>query len=231
MTSTMRAAIHLEPNYLSKSEIFKNTKFDEMEHSEEILNVTCLKYSSPSWARSVLANDQAIKWAKAKVCVYADSVLCVEQKKDSPGVIERWKGEMERLRLYSSYQDAVRIDGEAIEFEWKIFPGFSSLSILQEIQQDLGRRNIQPGELKDRIIFMPMFSDIEWKTNDENCISNAEKVKNYAMRFSQKNIGHSWVQGRERSGMEILVTLKKENGILQPTKWYSDSKKLVILCS
>ena len=36
-----------------------------MEHSEEILNVKCLGYSLLSWARSVLANDQAIKWAKA----------------------------------------------------------------------------------------------------------------------------------------------------------------------
>ena len=32
---------------------------------------------------------------------------------------------------------------------------------------------------------MSMFNDIEWKTNDENCMSNAEKVKNDAMRFSQ----------------------------------------------
>ena len=82
-----------------------------------------LEYSSPSWMRSVLSHDQAIKWAKAKVCVYADSVLCVGQMKDSPGATERWKGQVEGLRLYSSYQDAVGIDAEAIEFEWKNFPG------------------------------------------------------------------------------------------------------------
>ena len=99
--------------------------------------------------------------------------------------IERWKGQVEGLWLFSSYQDAVGMDGEAIEFEWKIFPGFASLSILQEIQQDLARKNIQPEEFKDRIIFMSMFKDIEWKTNDENCISNTEKVKNYAMKFSR----------------------------------------------
>ena len=32
---------------------------------------------------------------------------------------------------------------------------------------------------------MSMFNDIVWHTNDENCVSNAEKVKNYAMRFSK----------------------------------------------
>ena len=51
-----------------------------MEHPEEILNVKCMEYSSRSWARSVLSSDQAIKWAKAKVCVHADSVQCVGQE-------------------------------------------------------------------------------------------------------------------------------------------------------
>ena len=54
------------------------------------------------------------------------------------------------------------------------------LFFLQKIQQDLERRNIQPEEFKDRIIFMSMRN-----TNVEDFVSNAEKVKNYAMRFSQ----------------------------------------------
>ena len=47
---------------------------------------------------------------------------------------------------------------------------------------DLERKNIGQENFRDRIIFMSMFSDIEWK-NDENCTSNAEKVKNYSKRF------------------------------------------------
>ena len=68
---------------------------------------------------SVSSHGQEIKRAKANVCVFADSVLCVGQMKDSPETIEKWKGQVEGLRLYSSYQDALGIDGEAIEFEWK----------------------------------------------------------------------------------------------------------------
>ena len=60
-----------------------------------------------------------MKWAKAKVCLHADSVLCVGQMKDTPGAIERWKSQVEGLRLYSCHPDAVGIDGEAIEFEQK----------------------------------------------------------------------------------------------------------------
>ena len=68
------------------------------EHSEEILNVECLEYSSPSWTRSILAKDQAVKWAKAKVFVHADSVFCVGQVKDISVATERWKGQVEDLK-------------------------------------------------------------------------------------------------------------------------------------
>ena len=69
--------------------------------------------------------------------------------------------------MYSSYQDAVGLDGEAIECECTNFPEFSSVSALREI----------------RIILMSMFNDIVWKKNVENCISNAEEVRNYAIKF------------------------------------------------
>ena len=45
------------------------------------------------------------------------------------------------------------------------------------------------------------------------------------------DIGHSWVQGRKNSGMEVLTTLRKGNGIVQSPKWCNDTKKLVILHS
>ena len=90
------------------------------ENYEEILNVECLEYySSLTWTRSTLANDPAVKWAKAKVYVYADSVLCVGQMKYISGATERWKSQVEGLKKYSSYQDAMGLDGELIEFEWE----------------------------------------------------------------------------------------------------------------
>ena len=52
--------------------------------------------------------------------------------KDTPRAIETWKGQLEGLGLYSSYQDAAGIDGEAIEFKWTVFTGFSSLSVLEK---------------------------------------------------------------------------------------------------
>ena len=64
-------------------------------HSEEILNVKTLDYQSPSWTRSTLFNDNLIKRVKAKVCVYADSVLCVAKLEQNPGVAdEKWTGQV-----------------------------------------------------------------------------------------------------------------------------------------
>ena len=49
-------------------------------------------------------------------------------------------------------------------------------------------KNIKPDNFKDQIIFMFMFSDILWKSDDQNCISNAEKVKNHAKRFLPRHL-------------------------------------------
>ena len=97
-----------------------------------------------------------------------------------------------RFRIVSgedvvSQRSNYKIDGESIEVEWNIFPGFASLQMHQEIQDDLKKRNIEPEKITDRIIFFTMFNDIDWtrKGNDEICISNSENVKTYAKKFSQ----------------------------------------------
>ena len=68
-----------------------------------------------------------------------------------------------------------------------MFPRFSSLQILQEIQNGLRKRNIEPERFTDHIILVSMFNDTDWslKGNEGFCVSNAENVKECAKRFSQ----------------------------------------------
>ena len=40
-----------------------------------------------------------------------------------------------------------RIDGQPMEFEWKIFPGFTAVGILKEIQQMMGELQCVTREL------------------------------------------------------------------------------------
>ena len=80
----------------------------------------------------------------------------------------KWKNS----RCIFSHKELLGIDGEAIEFEWNIFLGCSSLQILQQIQNNSHKRNIKPDEVTDQIIFMSMSSDIDWtkEGNDGICI-------------------------------------------------------------
>ena len=121
-----------------------------------------------------------------------------------------------------SYKELLGIDGEAVDFEWNIFPRLSTLQmqILQQIQDGLRERNVKPEEFTDRIIFMSMFNDFDWtrKGNDGISFSNSEKVKAYAKKFLEM----------KRNGMEFFLTHLKENEILQPLRWWDASKTQVI---
>ena len=95
------------------------------------------------------------------------------------------------------------IDGEAIEFEWHISQGFTSLQILQKIQNDLQERNIEPEKFTDRIIFMSMFNG---KGNDEICISNSEKSQDIREEIVARDTGRSEVLKMKRSGWKSKVS-------------------------
>ena len=123
--------------------------------------------ASPSWTRSELSHDQVVQWTKAKVRVYPDSALCLGRMNDGKDAISRWEGQIKELKTSPCYKELLGIDGEAIELEWNKLPGYSSLQILQEIQNDSQRRNIKPEKFTDPIIFMSSFNDIDWTQKKE----------------------------------------------------------------
>ena len=131
-----------------------------------------------------------INWAKAKLCVYADSVLCVVKMEQNPGAADaKWTGQIEDLKRNPSYQDAVGLHGAI----------FATLTILTKIHTDMERKENRTGELQRLDYVTSVFNDISWKKNDENCILNAEKVKNYSKRLQP---GHWTLLGSfsERDG-------------------------------
>ena len=81
------------------------------------------------------------------------------------------------------------LDGEPIDFEWKIFPGATALDLLHEIQADLQGKHVTPENFGDRIIFMSMFNDIflEKRRNEVSFAVTSRKIKEYASKF---NDGH-----------------------------------------
>ena len=72
-----------------------------------------------------------------------------------------------------------------MEFEWNIFPGYTSLQLSDEVESLLLRLGETPENFTGRILFMSMFNDISWrsKDNEKECESNAQLVSLYAKRF------------------------------------------------
>ena len=65
-----------------------------------------------------------------------------------------------------------------MEFEWNIFPGFTTLQLSHKVQVFMSKMSDQPEELKGRVIFMSMFNDISWRSedNEQECESSAQLV-------------------------------------------------------
>ena len=52
-----------------------------------------------------------------------------------------------------------------MEFEWNIFPGFTTLQLCNKVHEFMSKMG-DPSEFKGRIIFMSMFNDISWGSED-----------------------------------------------------------------
>ena len=99
----------------------------------EISNLTTIDYKELTWRSTSLLCDKDFEISNAKTCIFLDSVLCLGPMSDQP--VEAWKNKIKWYRETRYLKDLNRIAGEPMEFGWKIFPGFTTLGILEEIQK------------------------------------------------------------------------------------------------
>ena len=77
------------------------------------------------------------------------------------------------------------IDGEPMEFEWNIFPGFTTLQLVREVQKLLSRLSVQPDNFTGlSSCRCSMTSHGDLKTMKKNCKSSAQLVSFNAKKFS-----------------------------------------------
>ena len=160
-----------------------------IEGNSEIKNVFPADVVSSQWEKPVLLREQAIKWTKARVYVYSDSVLCLGKMHGPEDAVKRWTDQVTTLKMCHTFRELQGLDGEPIDFEWKVLPGPTAFDILHEIQADLQGKHITPEKFSDRIIFMSMLNDIvlNKKGNEHSCALTSRKIKEYA---SKLNGGH-----------------------------------------
>ena len=112
-------------------------------------------------------------------------MLCLGRILQHPDSNEAWKNRIAGVKDEKSYRDYDGIDGEPTEFEWNIFPGFTTLQLCGKVNDLLSDLGETPETFTGRILFMSMFNDIscDRKGNKEKCLANARVVKVLAKKF------------------------------------------------
>ena len=86
-----------------------------------------------------------------------------------------------------------------MEFEWKIFQGFTTAGILSEIQKMMTELKCAPEDFHGRIIFMSMFNDI---------VLDAKEMKNY-VKIIQNELKSTFEDFLAVIGLSLDLVQKK----------------------
>ena len=188
MAATMNAATFMGKNFSTIQSVVKNHEsltlkqmFDvtaQLVNNQEEIN--CL--DRILWGKKFL---DTFNLQSTKVYVFSDSVLCLGRVLQHPESNEAWKNRVARVRAERSYRDYDTINGETTEFEWNIFPGFTTLQLCDKSNDLLSYLGQTPETFTGRILFMSMFNDIfcDRYDNKDECQRNANIVKTFAGRF------------------------------------------------
>ena len=167
-------------------------------NQEEINCVDKILYGKNSWTHLSLINDEVvINLQSTKVCVFSDSVLCLGKVLQHPECNEAWKNRVAGVRAERSYRDHDAINGESTEFEWNIFPGFTTLQLCDRISDLLSSLGETPETFTGRILFMSLFTDISWtgKEMKKNVWQVSKRSSSLWKRIAHKEF---WIISRKR---------------------------------
>ena len=175
MSSTLQASVFMVKNYSDNLHYIKNTKdltmkqmFDISEkliteQSDEIFGVNTINWEDSSWKYlSLVGDEEVISLQRTKVYVFSDSVLCLGKMNQNPISNTVWEDKLKWFKSSSQYRALDKIYGEPMEFEWNIFPGFTTLQLCHKVQELLSRLSVETENCTGRIMFMSLFNDISW---------------------------------------------------------------------
>ena len=97
--------------------------------------------------------------------MYSQILCCLGKVNQNPTSNTAWDQQLDWFKDSSQYRTLDTIDGEPLELEWNIFPGFTTLQLVQEVQKFMNKMS-EPDQFQGRIIFMSMFNDIIWRIKD-----------------------------------------------------------------
>ena len=183
MSVTMESAVFMGKNYMSIANT-KDLTLKQMcdistrlvSEQDEISGLETIDWENHSWKYlSLIGEERIINLQRTKVYVFSDSVLCLGKIHENPQSNDAWEQRLGWFKSSPEYRNFHRIDGEPIDFEWNIFPGFNTLQLSDEVKSLLLELGETPENFTGRIIFMSMFNDISCgsRDNEKECKLNA----------------------------------------------------------
>ena len=169
---TMESAVFMGKNFQNNQNSIANTTdltlkqmFDIstrlVSEQDEVSGLETIGWENHSWKYlSLIGDERVINLQRTKVYVFSDSVLCLVNILENSQSNDVWEQRLGWLKSSQNYRNFDRIDGEPMEFEWNIFPGFNTLQLSEEVKRLLLRLDETPENFTGRIIFMSMFNDI-----------------------------------------------------------------------
>ena len=136
MSVTPQAAVHLRPDYSQNLRSIKNQSsksVDQLFRTAEILikdqveitGFSTNDWNQRKWRESSPLCDRVVRIMKSQTYVFSDSVLCLGGIRPEP--VQAWKDKITWYLETRYLKELDRNDGEPMEFEWTIYPGFTTL--------------------------------------------------------------------------------------------------------
>ena len=109
-------------NYLwkTRAQFFRET--EKLNSGDtETAGISLINFQDLRWVSTSLLHSRAYRYSTAKVYVFSDSVLCLGKMEEN--LVESSKKQIQWYSDNNYFSELNRIDGQPMEFAWKIFPG------------------------------------------------------------------------------------------------------------
>ena len=102
---------------------------------------------------SLNCDETVINLQRTKVYVFSDSVLCLGRIFQIPESNDACEQKLGWMKSSQNYRHFDRINGEPMEFECNIFPGFNILQLSEEVKHLLYRLGETPKNSQEEFYF------------------------------------------------------------------------------
>ena len=144
--------------------------------------------------------------------MFSDSVLCLGKILQHPEYNETWKNRVAWVRAEKNYNDFDAVIGESTEFEWNIFPGFTTLQLCDKISDLLNsvghtsesftRRNLNYVHVQ--LHFLWQIRQQRWPWTSLTCVSSPKCVLCVSPNAFCVTKCVCWIR-KQRSSLRLLT--------------------------